>query len=129
MRLMGLRPGVIAVTAFCVTSQAYAPPLNIATGPHPNVDIQSNALGLTAPVAAAGSGPLCPPDATGDCCQAPGGPGCNDPVCCELVCSDFAPLCCDFGWFQPCADAAVELCGCEPPCPPDAGDPTLEVTH
>ena len=38
MRLMGLKPGVIAVTAFCLTPQAYAPPLNMATGPDPNVD-------------------------------------------------------------------------------------------
>jgi hypothetical protein len=38
MRIMGLKPGVIAVAAFCVTSQAYAPPLNIATGPSSSVD-------------------------------------------------------------------------------------------
>ena len=38
MRLIGLNLGVIAVAAFCVTPQAYAPPVNIATGPNPNVD-------------------------------------------------------------------------------------------
>ena len=38
MQFMRLKPGVIAIAAFCVTSQAYAPPLNIATGPNPNVD-------------------------------------------------------------------------------------------
>ena len=89
MRFMGL---MFAVAALGVTTQAFAPPLHMTPGPDPNVDIRSNALGLNAPVAAAGSGPLCPPDATGDCCQAHVEPGCDDPVCCELVCG-FDPFC------------------------------------
>ena len=102
MRIMGLKPGVIAVAAFCVTSQAYAPPLNMATGP------------------------LCPPDAAGDCCQAHPEPGCDDPACCELVCTVFI-LCCieGFEWVQNCADAAAELCKI---CQPIVGSPLNMAT-
>ena len=38
MRLMRLNPAVIAVAAICVTSPAYAGPVNIATGPVAGVD-------------------------------------------------------------------------------------------
>ena len=129
MRFMGL---MIAIAALGVTSQAYSPPPNMATGPDPNVDIQYNALGLNEPEAAAGSGPLCPPDATGDCCEAnPGSGGCGDPECCELVCNNFSPLCCTddpLGWIQQCADAAAKLCGglcvpCQSDADCDDGDP------
>lgn len=126
MRFMGL---MLAIAALGVTSQAYAPPLHMTPGPDTNVDIQSNALRLNAPVAAAGSGPLCPLDPTGDCCTAHPEPGCIDPVCCELVCTEFSPFCCVFDWAQPCADAAAELCLCEPECPPAAGDRMLGGTE
>jgi hypothetical protein len=39
-----------------------------------------------------------------------GVPGCNDPVCCFLVC-DTDPLCCETpGWVQACVDLAEQLC-------------------
>ncbi len=51
-------------------------------------------------------------------CEAPNGtPGCDDPVCCELICSQDS-FCCDVEWDQVCADAAIEQCG---PCNPNAG--------
>ncbi len=47
----------------------------------------------------------------------PGVSGCDNPACCDLVCTDL-PLCCATGWAQQCADWAVAL-GCAPsPNPP-----------
>jgi len=39
-----------------------------------------------------------------DCCNASErpGPGCNDPVCCDLICS-LDPFCCDVVWDDNCA--------------------------
>lgn len=48
--------------------------------------------------------------ATGDCGTAHGGLGCNDPVCCQAVCS-FNPLCCDVAWDAACVQGAVDACG------------------
>lgn len=60
----------------------------------------------------------------GDCppadhnCFETGGPGCNDPECCQLVC-DADPFCCDTMWDGLCVDQAEDLCnGCGHP---DAG--------
>ncbi len=129
MRHMGL---MLVVMALGVTSQAFAPPLHTTTELGPSVDMKSG--WLNAPVATAGSGPLCPPDASGDCCEAtPGSGGCDDPECCELVCIRFNPLCCQdvpLGWVQQCADAAAILCDCGPgACPPAAAGTSLGDTE
>ena len=49
-------------------------------------------------------------NATGDCGEAHGGQGCNDPVCCTAVCA-VNPLCCDLGWDQSCVETAITECG------------------
>ncbi len=48
--------------------------------------------------------------ATGACNQPHGGPGCDTPSCCSLVCAS-NPLCCDLGWDLSCVETAVDLCG------------------
>jgi hypothetical protein len=45
----------------------------------------------------------------GDCFVPNGSPGCEDGLCCELVC-DQDPFCCGVEWDQLCADAAAKLC-------------------
>lgn len=52
--------------------------------------------------------PGCTPDA-GDCCTDNGTPGCDDELCCNMICV-VDPFCCDTAWDQNCADAAVALC-------------------
>ena len=49
-------------------------------------------------------------NATGDCGEAHGGQGCNDPACCTAVCV-VNPLCCDLGWDQSCVETAITECG------------------
>jgi hypothetical protein len=50
--------------------------------------------------------------AEGDCCEANGSPGCDDPECCSLIC-DQDPFCCETEWDGICADAAASQCeGC-----------------
>ncbi len=48
----------------------------------------------------------------GSCCQANGSAGCNDQLCCDLVCED-DPFCCDAanGWDALCVSKAEALCG------------------
>ncbi len=56
---------------------------------------------------------------TGDCCQAHGSPGCNDALCCDLVCTRNA-ACCSGQWSASCATLATQICDvCAPPivCP------------
>ena len=55
------------------------------------------------------AGSSCPDGAVGDCCADNGTPGCDDPVCCALVC-DIDPFCCDVAWDGICAGEADELC-------------------
>ncbi len=50
------------------------------------------------------------PDA-GSCCEPDGTPGCDDPVCCGLVCAS-DPYCCDIEWDALCSAAAARHCGC-----------------
>lgn len=62
-------------------------------------------------------GSTCP--GVGDCCTSHGSPGCNDELCCDLVCTE-NPDCCAGTWSATCADLAVAICDvCEPPivCP------------
>jgi hypothetical protein len=77
---------------------------------------------LTGAVVVIGETPSpCP--GTGDCCEANSTPGCDNAVCCNLVCAS-DPRCCDVVWDGICADLALELC--DPLCPecgnPGAGD-------
>jgi len=62
-------------------------------------------------------GGVCP--GIGDCCTSHATPGCNDGLCCDLVCTEnFA--CCAGTWSSTCANLAVAICDvCEPPivCP------------
>lgn len=78
--------------------------------------------------------PLCPTDASGDCCTPNGSPGCEGTACCETVCAE-DPFCCNTEWDFLCANAALLVC---PECTPGphCGDPTLgdcceanETTH
>ncbi len=63
-------------------------------------------------------GPLCSCPGEGDCCQPKATAGCNDPSCCDLVCTD-DPTCCDpaTGWGSPCVAKAEALCGPLCSCP------------
>jgi hypothetical protein len=49
--------------------------------------------------------------ASGDCCEANGTPGCNEPTCCSAVCALDA-FCCDTTWDTMCVEQAVTSCGC-----------------
>jgi hypothetical protein len=61
--------------------------------------------------------PLCV-DATGPCNMPNDTPGCDDPVCCTLVCNEGGlPVCCLVEWLQPCADAAIDIGCASPPSP------------
>ena len=57
--------------------------------------------------------------ASGDCCVANPTPGCDDPTCCDAVCS-LDPFCCDANWDGLCADHASLVCpeckACDPAC-------------
>ena len=50
----------------------------------------------------------CPGD--GSCYQANGTPGCNDPACCETVCT-VDIFCCEVAWDLACKEQANVLCG------------------
>ena len=69
--------------------------------------------------------PLCE-GAQGDCGQANGSPGCDDPCCCTLVCDpDLGgdPSCCLFDWDAQCALAALVCLGdCDTCGLPNCGD-------
>lgn len=60
------------------------------------------------------------PDA-GDCYVGNLSPGCNDPACCELVCS-VEPLCCEIGWAYPCVELANIYCNQGPALNDDCAD-------
>ncbi len=56
---------------------------------------------------------------TGNCCSDNGTPACDNPFCCNLVCTG-NPFCCDISWDALCAQQAGVLCAlCSPPpdCP------------
>ncbi len=53
----------------------------------------------------------CGSPAAGDCCQPNGSPGCDDLVCCGLVCES-DPFCCQFMWDEICANEAQVVCSC-----------------
>ncbi len=68
-------------------------------------------------------GPCGQPDA-GPCAFGNGSPGCDDAVCCCLVCEVFEPLCCTDEWDALCADLATNPdfqlnCAPEPGVPSD----------
>jgi hypothetical protein len=56
---------------------------------------------------------LCPNIGTcpgqGPCTVPNGSPGCEDEICCTVVCGQ-DPFCCGVEWDQACADAAADLC-------------------
>ncbi len=63
---------------------------------------------------------LCPPQSCGQsplpCCEArptPGPPGCNDPLCCAIVC-DIDEFCCVAAWDDTCAGLACNVCEDDP---------------
>ncbi len=66
-------------------------------------------------VSAARSGTCGDPKA-GDCFEPHEGPGCDDEVCCNLVCEQFA-LCCQLDWDESCAAIANDACEPPPACP------------
>lgn len=65
----------------------------------------------------------CPSD--GACCESHSGGGCDDALCCDLVCTH-TPSCCEAVWSTTCANLANQICDVcdeEPPvsvCPPEA---------
>jgi hypothetical protein len=59
---------------------------------------------------------VCGDPEAGDCLEPHEGPGCDDEVCCNLVC-EILDLCCAVGWEQDCADIANEICEPPPVCP------------
>ena len=63
---------------------------------------------------------VCPGE--GKCTLANGSPGCEDPYCCNIVCT-IDPLCCDLSWSQVCATLGSQLCdGSTNPVCPCSGD-------
>lgn len=61
---------------------------------------------------------------TGDCFEANGTPGCDDPICCTLVCA-IDPFCCESEWDAVCADLAKGACPPPGAAPPGPWAPTL----
>ncbi len=147
MRLTGLKASVIAVAALGVTPQAYSGPCPWDCGDFDgNVGIvdflvllsQWDDVGTSCDFDGGGVGIVdflkllanwgnCPgvetcDIATGNCCAANPTPGCDDPTCCDAVCSA-DPFCCDTNWDGQCADLASQVC---PACMGggmDCGDP------
>ncbi len=70
--------------------------------------------GWTAPP----SPPACP--GSSDCCGVHPTAGCDDPACCESVCTA-DPFCCQVAWDTVCVDEAQAMCGC--PIPEACGVP------
>ncbi|MFO0873731.1 MAG: proprotein convertase P-domain-containing protein [Phycisphaerales bacterium] len=69
--------------------------------------------------------------ASGDCCSAHVGTGCDQLDCCSAVCA-IDVTCCDVGWDASCADLAFTLppCGCVlPPACGDAGTGDCCAVH
>ena len=64
--------------------------------------------GVVASTGQEGGPPNCNQNA-GPCCVAHPSPGCDDPKCCNIVCS-IRPECCDFQWDDPCAQLAQLKC-------------------
>ncbi|MGB0714287.1 MAG: hypothetical protein ACPGXK_00300 [Phycisphaerae bacterium] len=62
------------------------------------------------------TGPTCPVEPDGDCCDGNGTPGCENDACCAAVC-EVDNFCCTVLWDGFCAEMAVDLCGC-----PTCGD-------
>ena len=54
-------------------------------------------------------GAACGSPAAGPCCEANPTPGCEDAVCCAVVCS-FSSACCVGEWNEGCAQIAAESC-------------------
>ena len=52
-------------------------------------------------------------------------PGCEDPECCDLVCT-IDPLCCEWSWDSFCTVSAATNCGGDPP-PNDLCQDAIEV--
>ncbi len=63
--------------------------------------------------------PGCGDPKAADCCLPsqviPGSPGCDDAVCCELICDFIDPFCCEVEWDASCATWALQFCQ---PCRP-----------
>ncbi len=72
--------------------------------------------GIALPVADAGDDSVCE-TATGSCFIPQDHPGCGLPECCQLICNELAPVCCDEEWDSLCAGAAVEYCDTTITCP------------
>jgi hypothetical protein len=85
-------------------------------------DVTCVELASTLPICGGGGGgnPACAPGA-GDCCVANGSPGCDEPVCCNLICGA-DPFCCDTEWDGLCAGAAATECKQCAPEPLACGD-------
>ncbi|MCZ6654185.1 MAG: hypothetical protein O7D91_14310, partial [Planctomycetota bacterium] len=60
--------------------------------------------GIALRVANAGDDSVCE-TATGNCFIPHGQPGCDLLECCQLICNELAPVCCDEGWDSLCAGA------------------------
>lgn len=65
----------------------------------------------------------CCPD-EGNCCDAHGGPGCDDTNCCNLVCQT-DPFCCSIIWDGFCEDVATAVCACGEAVCPNPAHPCL----
>ncbi len=86
---------------------------------HTSIPALAACTALTALCApASGQGPpLCPEGATGSCTAPHSTPGCENPLCCELVCA-FDAFCCAANWDAYCAFViAPALCTSPPPVP------------
>jgi hypothetical protein len=62
---------------------------------------------------------VCGGPGTESCFEPHASAACDDPVCCETVCS-VSPSCCDVSWDSLCAAIAAQTCVgfCQPTCPP-----------
>ena len=69
-----------------------------------------------------GSAGVCGDIFSGECMMPHAAKGCDDPVCCTMVCG-IDPYCCSAEWDSNCAGIAVQNCqscsGAPPACPPD----------
>jgi hypothetical protein len=79
-------------------------------------------IALAAIVATRSADAQCGEPGAGDCFSANGTPGCASLDCCKTVCA-IIPFCCEVGWDETCADAAVTFCTCGSPISGDCFTP------
>ncbi len=73
-------------------------------------------VGVPSSLIHAGDNPACE-SATGSCFVAHDSPGCDLEECCQLICNEVDPFCCNKQWDGVCVNSAEEFCDTSMTCP------------